>query len=356
MNRLAAGPVSLVALVATIATADGPPRTVVVLQVPSADDVTTEARTRVEGELRAAGFRVSLLKSTREAAPRDVETAGGELSPLGAFAIFAHPEEGGAVAEIWVSDRLRRKTIIQRANLSETHRDRESEILAVRAVELLRASLAEFWMQSTPPTSGAPSPAEPKRAEGPGTNPTALNARPTTAGAFAAGIGVGVGVGMLDGFRDSTPVWVPAALVSYGWQNGLSLGVEFHGLGPAATVGASAGTAKVEQQLVTADVVKTWWPYWRIVPFVCAGVGAQHVHASGSAAAPYAGEAADDWAFLTDAGLGAALSVRSGFSLVIRTRGVLAWPPTVVRIAQSEAGYFGAPSVLVDAGILGVVP
>ncbi|HXX66132.1 MAG TPA: hypothetical protein VEK07_03070 [Polyangiaceae bacterium] len=359
MNRLAAALASLVgpAALATLsptAVAEGPSRTVVVLQMPAADEVTTEARTRVQGELEAAGFRVVLLPSNRENAEHDVETAGDALSPLGAFAIFARSEEGGAVAEIWVSDRLRQKTVIQRASLAAAHHERQSEILAVRAVELLRASFAEFWMQPKPQPAISPTPPEPRRPESRSVPPNPDS--PSRVTAFAAGVGVGAGVGMLDGLRDSPPLWVPAARISYGWESGFSIGVAFHGLGPAATLDAPAGTAKVEEQLATADLAKTWWPRWPVVPFVCGGIGAQHVHVSGSAAAPYAGETADDWALVTDAGLGAAVPLRGGFSVVIETRGVLAWPPTVVRIAQGDAGFFGAPSVLVDAGILGVVP
>lgn len=359
MNWVAAGVLSLVALAPTPAAADGPSRTVVVLQVPSKNDVTTEARTRVQGELEAAGFRVVILPSDPESAARDVETAGGDLSPLGAFAIFTRPDEGGAVAEIWVSDRLRQKTVIQRASLTVTHHERQSEILAVRAVELLRASLAEYWMLPPPsaqaqvsPAPLPPPPPEPKAGDPPDKSPPT----PVNSIAFASGIGIGVGMGMLEGFRESTPAWVPMARVSYGWENGLSMGLAFHGLGPAVTLNAAAGSAKVEEQLATAEVVKTWWPHWPVVPFVGAGIGAQHVHATGSAAAPYAGENVDGWAFLTDAGLGAAVPIRGGFSFVLETRGVVAWPPTVVRIAQGDAGLFGTPSVLVDAGILGVVP
>lgn len=356
MNRLAAGLASFVAMAPKPALADGPSRTVVVLQMRSTDEVTTEASARVQGELEAAGFRVVLLPSDRANAEHDVETAGDDLSPLGAFAIFARSEEGGTVAEIWVSDRLRQKTVIQRASLPAAHHERQSEILAVRAVELLRASFAESWMQPKPPAASTPPP-EPKPPEGPigRSNPVSAvgPARPT---AFAAGVGIGVGIGMLDGWRDSAPLWVPAARVGYGWESGLRIGAAFHGLGPAMTLDASAGTAKVEEQIATADVVKTWWPHWPVVPFVCGGIGAQHIHVSGSASAPYAGETADDWALVTDAGLGAAVPLGGSFSVVIETRAVLAWPPTVVRIAQGDAGFFGAPSVLVDAGILGVVP
>lgn len=358
MIRLAAGLVGLAALAPTSAAAEGPVRTVVVLQVPSTNEVTTEARTRVQGELEAAGFHVVLLPSDRESAARDVETAGSELSPLGAFAIFTRPEEGGAVAEIWVSDRLRQKTVIQRASLTVAHHERQSEILAVRAVELLRASWDEFWMQPKPPPPAqaprSPPLVEPKALEGSGIAPSPVNASKVPA--FAAGVGIGAGIAMLEGFHESAPVWVPGARVSYGWASGLSVGAAFHGLGPAVTLGARAGTARVEEQLATADVVKTWWPRWPVVPFVCAGVGAQHVHVSGSAVTPYSGETADDWSFLTELGLGAAVPVGGSFALVIETRGVVAWPPTVVRIAQQEVGFFGTPSILVDAGILGVVP
>jgi hypothetical protein len=320
-----------------------------VLHAASSDEVTTEATARVEGELRAAGFHVVVLPIASELARGEVETAGSELRPIGAFAIFVRSEVGGKVAEIWVSDRLRQLTVVQRARLTVSDRERESEILAVRAVELLKASLAEFWLEPKPSAPPLPQPARYQPAES--ATPILPKRR-----AFASGVGLGVGLGMIAGWKSVEPLWLPALLLGYGWESGVSVQLDVHGLGPSVTLSSDAGTAKVEEQIATLDVVKTWWPRWRVVPFACAGAGAQHVHANGTAAAPFAGATVDAWSLLTSLGLGAAVAAYSGLSFVVQARGAVAWPPTSVFIAQVDAAHFGAPSLFLDAGVLGVFP
>jgi hypothetical protein len=356
MTRGAAWVAAVVALAPVTAAAAGAitaegSHTVVVLRAPNADEVTAEATARVQGELGAAGFHVVVLPVASESARTDVETAGSELAPVGAFAIFVHSEEGGGVAEIWVSDRVRQRTVVERARLTETDHERESEVLAVRAVELLKASLAELWLQPPPP---APPPPVPAPVVHPA--PEAPKRASTVRAAFASGVGLGVGAGMMAGFRDVGPIWLPAIIFIYGEERGLSVHLGLHGLGPAVTLSAAAGTAKVEEQLVSVDVVKTWWPRAKLVPFVSAGAGAQHLRVNGTGVGPYTGATADPWSFLTTAGLGAAVPVYSGLSLVVQTRFAVAWPPTTIHIADADAGHFGTPSLLVDADVLGVFP
>jgi hypothetical protein len=327
--------------------------TVVVLRNPGSDPVTTEATARVQGELGAAGFRVAVVPfavSTQDpdTVRRAVETAGSELSPTGAFAIVVHPTDRGVTAEIWVSDRVSQRTVVETAHLTQVDRDRESEILAVRAVELLKASLAEFWVEAVPP----PPVPETKPAEKPPPPPPVARTR-----AFAAGLGLGVGVGMLDGFREIGAQWMPTLLVSYGWERGAALQLAFHGLGPPATVAqAGIGRANVEEQFATVDVMKTWWPHLPVVPLACAGIGVHHVHVSGSGTTPYTGATADDWSPLTSLGLAAGVPIYSGLSVLAQARAVVAWPPTSIRIAQYDVGHLGGPSLLLEANVFGVFP
>jgi hypothetical protein len=329
--------------------------TVVVLRSAGSDPVTTEATARVQGELGAAGFRVAVVPFTLssldpDAARRAVETAGAELSPTGAFAIVVHPTDRGVTAEIWVSDRVSQRTVVETAHLTQTDRDRESEILAVRAVELLKASLAEFWVEAVPP----PPPVTTKLPEAPPKEPPPPPAARTRA--FAAGLGLGVGVGMLDGFREIGAQWMPTLVMSYGWERGAALQLAFHGLGPAATVRAASGSATVEEQFATVDVMKTWWPRLPVVPLACAGIGFHHVHVTGSGNTPYTGTTADDWAPLTNLGVAAGVPIYSGLSVLAQARAVVAWPPTSIRIAQTDAGHLGGPSLLLEANVFGVFP
>jgi hypothetical protein len=359
MNRGAARVLSVLAIVgqAGIAEAGAPEqaRTVVVLRSVNSDAVTTEATARVEGELGAAGFHVAVLPLPpspldSDSARQAVETAGAELAPTGAFAILVYPEDRGVTAEIWVSDRLRQKTVVQRARLTEIDHERESEILAVRAVELLKASLAEFWVAPEP---APPAPAPPIAPVEKPAAPAPVSARRT---AFAAGIGIGVGVGVLDGFREVGVQWMPTLLASYGWQDGTALQLGLHGLGPNARLAAAHGTASIEEQFATLDVQKTWWPRWPVVPLACAGLGVHHVHVAGTGVPPYVGMTIDDWALLTTAGIGAGIPIYSGLSVVAESRVALAWPPTEVRIGPSDAGRIGGPSLLIDANVFGVFP
>jgi hypothetical protein len=324
--------------------------TVVVLRARNADAVATEAIARVQGELGAAGFHVVVLPVAGDAARTEVKTAGSDLGAAGAFAILVHQDEGGRTAEIWVSDRIRRVTIVESAQLTETEHERESEVLAVRAVELLRASLAELWLQ---PDAPPPHPAQTTVAT---TAPEAPKAQALARPAFASGVGLGVGAGVLDSFQSVGAIWLPSLVFVYGWDSGLSVQLAFYGLGPAVERSTPAGSAKVEGQFGSVDVAKTWWPRAPVVPFACAGIGTQHVRVSGTGVAPFDGTTSDVWAAWTSAGVGAALPLYSGLSLIAQMRAATAWPPTAVRIAGVDVGHFGDPSLLVDAHVLGVFP
>jgi len=104
----------------------------------------------VRGELTAAGFDVSMLDQDPALAVRAaLETVGRELDPIAAFAIVRAPTDN--TAEIWVCDRIAGKSVIQSVRLDAGGTPGESSpsaVLAVQAVELLKASLAQYWLAS----------------------------------------------------------------------------------------------------------------------------------------------------------------------------------------------------------------
>jgi hypothetical protein len=253
------------------------------------------------------------------------------------------------MAEIWVCDRVRQKIVIQNAVLHETDRGRGSEILAVRAVELLKASLADFWTPTAAPS--VPVQATPPRPSPPADTPE----RATESRApFGSGWGAGLGVGVVE--SASGPTWSPDATVSHGWPSGLGVRVTVAGLGPAVTFTAANGSASVQQQMGIVEAVKAWWPRAALVPFVTVGFGAERCHVVGTGKAPYQGNTVDTWSVLTGVGIGAALPVVSTLSLVAQARGLAALSPTIVEVAGADAGHLGSPSVRVDVGLFGTVP
>ena len=323
--------------------------TVVLLSIAASSDVTTEAMARVNGELKAAGFEVAVVPSGGDDARRELESAAHDHNAIAAFAIFVRStERGTSVAEIWVSDRIRQKLVIQDAVLHDTDRGRGSEILAVRAVELLKASLADFWTSAPAP---APAPSVEPQAQATARDSARPPRRP-----FASGFGVGVGVGVVESFGAMRETWSPDATASYGWPSGFSLRATFVGLGPAVALSATRGSASVGQQLALLEAVKTWWPGAAIVPFVTAGAGAQHVRVVGAGDSPYQGHTWDGWSLALAAGVGLALPLVSSLSFVAQARGVAAWPSAAVDVAGTEVGRVGGPALLADAGLFGALP
>jgi hypothetical protein len=328
---------------------DPSPRTVVLLRLTTSDAVTTEATARVNGELKAAGFDVAIVLLSSDDAKRQLESAGRELNALAAFAIFATPSDGGtSAAEIWVSDRIRQKIVIQRALLREADRNRESEILAVRAVELLKANLTDFWVPTSTPSEAEPPAPAPVHAL-PGAEPKARTP-------FAKGFGAGLGAEVTETFGAVGARWSPDAVVSYGWPGGFSVRASLIGLGPSVTLAATNGSANVQEQVAILEGVKAWWPRAALVPFVLAGAGAQHFHVAGVANPPYQGHTSDRWSLLTTVGVGLAMPVVSTVSIVLQARGIAAWSSAVVQIASAEAGRVGGPSLVADGGLFGVLP
>jgi hypothetical protein len=340
---------NLVSKLETDVRAEAPVATVVVLRPAKSDPVTTEAMARVQGELKAAGFEVAVLPLHDDDARHDLESAGAQLRPIAAFALFvSSSEDGPPMAEIWVSDRIRQKTIIQHAVLDEQDRGRGSKVLAVRAVELLKASLADFWTpaaRAAAASASAPSaPVAPVR-----------ESESKAPAPFTSGPGVGVGIGVAENFGAVGVTWAPYASLSYGFAGAFTLRARFDGLGPGVTLSSAAGSARIEQQLGMVEAVKAWWPQSLIVPFVFAVAGVQHIYVAGTATVPYRAHKSDDWSFLTAVGGGLSVPLLAWMSLVVQARAMTAWPTTAVQIADVEVGRIGGPTLMVDGGLLGVL-
>jgi hypothetical protein len=345
-----------------------PPPAVVVLEAAGADAVTQDATARVEGELRAAGFRVAVLPLDASAVRESVETSGADLSPVGAFAITAgaHPASAASAAsqavEIWVSDRIRHRTSVEQAPSNEPDPARRSAVLSVQAVELLKASLAEFWIPeralppSPPPNPPPPPVLAPARATGAAPAPAEKTAASAVRRPFGAGPGLAVGAALVDGFRSPFAIWFPEVSVAYGWDDGFSVHVGWDGLGPASTLTAAIGTARVEEHLITCGVTRAWWTRAAVVPFLSVAAGAEHVHVTGSGTPPNQGVTSDVWSLFGSAGAGLGVPIVSGLAIVAEARAAWAWPPTIVRIGSSEVGDFGDPALMASASVLGAIP
>src|SRR5262245_24227258 len=111
--------------------------------------MTTEVVTRMQGELVAAGFQVALIDHARGMDPgAELKVVATRFHPVAIFGIFEDPEGGSA--DVWIADLLSNKTLVQRVEADPREGSQVksgSSVQAVRAVELLRASLLELLVE-----------------------------------------------------------------------------------------------------------------------------------------------------------------------------------------------------------------
>ena len=331
---------ALVFLAAAIARAELRYR-VVLLRPPTTDDVTSDALARVHGELTAAGFDVRMLAQDPTLDVRGaLETVGRELDPIAAFAIVRGANAN--TAEIWVCDRLAGKSVIQSVRLDADGRSGQSSrsvVLAVEAVELLKASLAQYWLASVRRAPPRPPPDDGVVAPGPRS--------------VLTGLGVEAGLGWLDSVGAVTAAWQPIVRASYGGARGWAGRITVGGLGTEGTLSAPTGTAQIRQELAALEIVRGFRAGARVQPVVSAGGGVFRARVEGTGVPePSTGRTTSSWSALVTAGAGVVVPIVPHAALVADAHLIATWPYTAVRFGTVEASNIGWPSLLASAGVL----
>ena len=330
---------------------------VLVLERATGSDSDHEIITRVRAELGAAGFEVMVLPVTEEDPKAAVESAGRELHPASVLLverIVSSDKQRGAGAELWLADRMLRKTVVLRlkgedtpapGSDSATGGSREAARVAVQAVELVKARLAELQVtrEQAPPV---PPPAPPPRAPPP---PQLRGATPNLT----------AGVGLLEGFQKGQQSVTPVLRLGVALPERLTgeiLAIDvrgsFVGLGTSARIEHGDGAATLRHTAVGLDVVMRFVPHRRIQPFVSLGAGLLALDVAGDARAPYFNDSRRTLSGLVNASGGVWLQPIRGFGLVLEGQLLNAWSKTVVRIADEDAAEVAAPLLLLNAGLM----
>jgi len=259
-------------------TALADPGTIVLVSPSDLTDAAREMEVRTRGELEAAGF--AIVDATSEPGSDIRTTLEAAVTNAGAVAAIALKTDPDASSvEVWVSDRLTNKLSIRR--VATTGATDTPELVAIRTVELLRASLIEITDPA--PTEPPPPPpqklppavrhlAEPK----PERNPTGWR-----------GFGIEVGIAGILHVDPPNPGVAPMARLSYGSKLGVGarltwIGPSF-GPGLAGSLGTSVmGRANLIEELAIAELtVSPALPKPFELMFY-AGTGVNHVAGSGT--------------------------------------------------------------------------
>lgn len=324
-----------------VCSASAAPRDETVLLIrpaPGARPTLLEAFNRLQGELRMHGFEMRVVEAPRPPSSATLERFADQGRAVAAVAFV---EQGETTrVDIWISDRVTGKTT---KRTIEPGADRHAgAVLAVRALELLRASLREY------------AELEPGAEELPGAHPERADAAVRALGQVTApehrwGVGVGVaGAGSLP-------------------QGGLSFGPELSAEYRAAPWGlrvTSLGPAWGGRYEASSGSFDHRWfgvvlePRWRLTGErlelgVFPSLGAIRWDVAGTATEPFRGRADAAWTALVGAGaeLGASLRPLSETAWAyVSVRGLAASPAPWVHLGE-ERVRLGSPLVVVGVGL-----
>src|SRR5262249_41171750 len=152
--------------------------------------------------------------------------------PIAIVGIFSEPERG--VADVWVADRLTGKATVRHI---EGESGRDPSVLAVRAVEVLRASLLELVVEQVALTTPKPEGADSAAAHG------GVRVPPRV-------LGLEIGAAMLHSFEQLGSAFAPVVRVEYRPATFVAFRIGAAGLGTRPVVEAPAGSARIRQETV----------------------------------------------------------------------------------------------------------
>jgi len=303
--------------------------------------ITKETIVRLSLELRSVGFATEIVDAptgsgAEEAAPWMASMAAryrvdavvaivGELAP--------------SAVDVWAIDRATGRTVSRHLRFDvDANAERAPEILAIRAMELLRSSLLEIDLTAGPPP---PKPvAKPPDAQVPGPVVTVVPP-PSPPERFAIEVGAtavvgpgGVGLTVL-----------PAVQLDWVLGQPLVLTAALAGLGTRASVDTAAGSAQVSQEYVIVGAGYRWGADRRVRPFLNLSGGALHTSVEGSAEAPNQGHRVSQWSFLIDAGVGAEIHLRDRFFFTVGADAQMAEHYVAIRFLDTVVATRSRPNL-----------
>jgi hypothetical protein len=333
LPRRAAQVFVIAATMAFAGAAEAAPARVALVHAQTPSPLEQKTLTRLRGELTAAGFEVS--ETARRA--EDAREAAEEEPPVaGVFATISIVPRTADAADIWVADRITGKTVVRRVEARAGSNGDVAAILAVRAVELLQASLLEA-IEPPPRAEQAPTPPVPLDVS------EWMSRRQETRPSFS----LDAGLGLYAAPGGVHPALLPVLGFSYRATNEVSLRLRAAVPAFATVLEVPEGSISVRHEILSLDLVyRPPLVTSTVRPMLIAGAGAYRLEVSGAAAAPYQGRNGAVLAAHVDLGVGAAVQLGRRVAILTDARALLVTPKPIVRAAGREVASTGRPSVL----------
>jgi len=299
---------------------------VVLVRPVQSDPVLGDAFNRIQAELRLQLFEVVVIEARGTDPIQSTADAANEQNALAAVSL--RKQTGGATAELCIVDRATGKTSLRRLTLE--HVADAPAVLAIRAVDLLRASLREF----DGPKAAAPEIRDVARvADSDVAHVRAWvhSSEPRTSARL--------GFAWLDVASRVTGAYGIDLRLDYAVVAGVRFGVGLMGPMIGAHFDSPLGRATIRQQSV---VLRSAIRLLRARPFELwpnLGLGIYHLDADSEAIAPLVSKRAQIFALLGTAGLAGAIWLLEPIALELEASAVLLTPRPGVAVAEYAVLY-----------------
>lgn len=325
-----------------------------VLIAPSTrDELLDEALAMVRGELSAAGFRVTVQRSTQ------ANQTNASIAPVvdqdAGFAVVVvrrQPREGSEVdaLEFWVYEPWGRETAVVRSPVDAGEPSLSARRGAVQAVEVLRAVLAQRGIAQKVDAED-----QPRREVD--TGPRSEHREQDL---LLGSVRIGVGLAVWSGFEGLGSSLTPTATLSVTLPESLpsrdlvlDLRASAAGLGPPCKLEFDEGTVRVRQFFFIGELVLRLWPRDVVQPLLSVGGGAYAVSIEAEAVAPFISRSPHTWSALFGVGIGLMLAFSTHFAASLEARLLSAAAPSDLSVAGSVEAVAGAPMLLTGAQLIG---
>jgi hypothetical protein len=337
---------ALISLVLFATTAIAEPSRVALVRPAQPDPLIAEVTSRMNAELAASGFDVVIVPSSAEGDLRTaVELARTEPGVVATFAVVGLGKQ--AAVDVWLFDRITGKTIVKRLDPGSVPPGRGPAVLAIRAVELLRASLLETLVPPADPAAAAPGPMPADVSHFVETRST--EARPDRP--WPAVWSFEAGVGGWDGFGGFGPSASLVLRLAYAVRRDTFLRATVGGPTLGSEIHTAAGSATTRQEFGLLELCYVFPVSPSAALLASAGGGVYHLQVQGSALPPIGAGSPQLWSATFDAGAGGALRIADRSALLLDVHALVTQKQASVTFADGETKRSGRPIAIVTLGL-----
>ena len=303
---------------------------VVLLDSTGSGPTARDCVTRIRAELVAGGFEVSVVDPGPRADPISIaEVMEQQPGAVATVALVGEPDQPGA--ELWILDRIGPAPVVRRVQAASEDREHLPEVLAIRTIEILRASALKLLVESTRAAPSVVVEAAPPAAPAP--------PRPRA-------FGLEAGVSLLDSVGGAGVAALPLARLRARFGDWMFARLTVAGLGTRPRVDSTVGSASLNQSLGLVELALALRPGRRLRPTFALGGGAFHFESEGVGTYPSQGVHRSRFTGAVDAGVGLLANVSAAVSLAFEVHALVALPHPKVRFFDVDAATLAYPALL----------